>query len=138
MLTMNVYKFHGMLQALAFLILYPLGALIAIFRQRIGPSWFYAHIGIQLVATICVFTAVGFVIFTKHKHEQQKKIPQIHRILGKTLVGIILLQYVWAIFGKRFVSWSVWLVIHMILAGLLLTLGWLQIYLGYRIINGTG
>lgn len=67
---MNLYKVHGLLQFIAFFILFPVRAIVAGLRERIGASWRTIHVSTQLLATLLVFAAVSIV------HMGNKKIVQ--------------------------------------------------------------
>ena len=122
---MNLYQIHGLFQVIAFIILFPLGAAIAYFRNRIGPLWRPLHIGIQLLAIAFVFIAYAIVKYanSKKKSSEKKSINQIHKGLGYTVLVFIVLQLIWAFFGKWIVPWMTWYYIHMTLSALIIISG---------------
>ena len=122
---MNLYQIHGIFQVVAFLILFPLGAAIAYFRNSIGPIWRPLHIGIQLLAVTVVFIAYGIVKYanSKKKPHESKPINKLHKGLGYTVITLIILQLLWAFFGKLIVPWMAWYYIHMTLSGLIIISG---------------
>ena len=134
---MSIYTIHKSLQALAFLVLFPLGALTALLRQRIGPSWLMWHIGFQLTASIAVFSAVAIVVFlkpSKQKEEEheENKFNKLHKIIGPLVTLLIVMQLAWAFGGKGIVSLNTWYVLHVVFAILIVGLGWTNLYIGYR------
>lgn len=131
---MNLYQVHGLLQTIAFLVLFPLGALIAYFRNSIGPGWKMFHVGIQLTATLFVFTAVTIVASIK-RDKSTEKINKNHRILGRIVVITIVLQLLWAFFGRNVVNWDTWLTIHMLLSATIIIGGITNIVLGSQLIK---
>lgn len=144
---MSLYKWHALLQVIAFLILLPIGVIIAILRNYIGPGWHWWHVTIQFVATIMIFTAIVLVkiaerMYTQKEDDDKKvtretnKYIKWHKIVGPIVVSLIILQWIWAYFGIKIVgSFNIWLTIHAIIAFLILPLGWLQVYLGYKMHN---
>jgi cytochrome b561 len=122
---MNLYQIHGIFQVIAFLILFPLGAAIAYFRNNIGPIWRPLHIGIQLLAITFVFIAYGIVKYanSKKKQTKEKSINQLHKGLGYTVLILIILQLIWAFFGKLIVPWMTWYYIHITLSALIIVSG---------------
>ena len=127
---MNLYQIHGLFQVIAFIILFPLGAAIAYFRNSIGSIWRPLHIGIQLLAIAFVFIAYAIVKYANSKKKSQsdksyeeKSINQIHKGLGYTVLVFIVLQLIWAFFGKLIVPWMTWYYIHMTLSALIILSG---------------
>lgn len=122
---MNLYQIHGLFQVIAFIILFPLGAAIAYFRNSIGSIWRPLHIGIQLLAIAFVFIAYAIVKYanSKKKSSEKKSINQIHKGLGYTVLVFIVLQLIWAFFGKWIVPWMTWYYIHMTLSALIIISG---------------
>jgi len=131
------YIIHGLLQATAFLILYPLGALVALFRDRIGEHWRPLHISLQLFATFLVFVAVGIVKLAETKKEKEKEAKtgwrKAHTILGPMVVSIIILQLLWAFLGRRMMTdWVLWYRIHMVLSALIILGGVTNVAIAIR------
>ena len=107
---MNLYKLHGLLQMLAFLILFPIGALIALFRDKVGSNWKIFHVTIQMIAILTVVTAYIIIKIAQSKHKNKKQKPKqlinkIHIATGYTVGTFIILQLFWAFFGKSLVDW---------------------------------
>ena len=149
---MNLYLLHGILQAKAFLILFPAGILIAIFRESIGIRWLMYHIVCQVLAALCVFTAVAVMMYAKylenknknqdknkdqdkkkHDHSGSKESFSYHVYLGFAVVGLIVFQLIWAslLRNSSIIPRPIWLRIHILLAVAILAGGWTNIYLGY-------
>lgn len=124
------YQIHGLLQSLVFLILYPLGALIALLRNYIGPSWKIYHVSIQLTASFLFFIAIGIIAYTTYeKPKKESKIRTIHRWNGRLIATLIVFQLFWAYQGRNYVEWTAWYWIHMSLSASIILLGWTNIYL---------
>ena len=133
-LIMNMYQLHGLLQVIAFGVLFPLGALIALFRDSVGDSWRKYHVIIQLAATIMVFAAVTVVHMgdPKDRPKMDASALKYHKIIGPTVVLLIVAQLLWAFKGRDLVEYVTWLNIHMVLSASIITLGLTNIYLGWK------
>lgn len=133
---MNLYQLHGLLQMIAFLILFPIGAMIALFRDKVGSNWKLFHVGTQIIA-ICVVIAAYIVIkYAKSKQKNKKHndkdlINKIHITIGYTIGILIAIQVAWAYLGKRIVDWSTWYTIHMILSACIIVGGIINIIVAY-------
>jgi hypothetical protein len=133
---MNLYYLHGLLQTIAFFVLFPLGALIAYFREHVGSNWKVFHVSIQLLATLLVFSAVIIVISIKKGNKQDKPIiNKVHTKLGPLIVLVIIIQLVWAFLGRKLVDWTTWYNTHMILSGLIITGGITNVILGMKMMS---
>ena len=142
---MNSAQIHGLMQFVAFAIIFPLGGAIALFRNSLGSWWLRAHIILQTIGTLLVFAAIVIIKWNhSHNHDSTKDVPiltelKLHRILGPIIVLLLVAQWTWAIVAKRYLSasltWDRWLAIHMILAVSIVGLGWVQVYLGIRMKN---
>ena len=145
----NLYMLHGILQTLAFLILFPIGIIIALCKNYIGPRWFILHILFQSFGIICVFTAVILAVYAEslkskinHTNRQEdihvqtpnnkSELPQLHVIFGIVVIILIIKQIIWAVFVRKIINHDLWAKIHLILALLILGFGWTNIYLGYK------
>lgn len=132
-------KLHGLMLATSFLLLFPLGAAIAMFRHHLGSWWFIAHIAVQSVATILVLVAGIIIVVYRYKKSKTQKedrpsiVKQTHRMLGTVLITLLVLQWVWAIMLRNKFDWSVWYNVHITLAALIICIGFIQVYLGSKI-----
>lgn len=139
----NLSAIHGAMQAIAFLVLFPIGGLIALLRRNIGPGWVKYHVFFQLLATFTVFAAGGVQLYkwylrslerkdeaTKTTRKLSKKLLT-HIILGSVVSVLLLIQIIWAYFGRRFVEWTIWYNIHIALASLILSGGIANLWLGW-------
>jgi peptidoglycan biosynthesis protein MviN/MurJ (putative lipid II flippase) len=136
---MNLYQIHGLLQFIAFCILYPLGAGIALFRDKIGIHWKTYHVLIQIIATMIVFIAIATIIYaskTQKKEKEEKKsfLVKLHTTLGPIVILVIVIQLFWAFFGKHFVSWDTWYTTHMMLSGCIILGGITNVLLGMNMV----
>lgn len=136
---MNYYKLHGTLQAIAFLLLFPIGVLIALFRERIGPSWRTYHVIFQLTATLTVVVAISSVVYANRQQpkketseeENPSALRRIHKILGPIVASLILVQLLWAFFGRKLMmDWNRWYQIHITLSGSILLGGITNVLIG--------
>lgn len=137
---MNFYELHGLLQMLAFFILFPIGAAIAFFRDRVGPSWKQYHVAFQLTATFVVFLAVSSVLYAKSQDKekqthtntqtQENKIRRAHKILGPIVVSVIVIQLFWAYQGRKLVEWNTWYITHMAFSAFIILGGITNVILG--------
>ena len=122
--NMNPFQIHGIIQLVVFLILFPIGAIVALLRYKIGPGWRRIHVSIQLTGVALYLTAVSiaFIANQKRKITMQERpfIKQLHIWLGRTVGSLILLQVIWAFFGRGWVMWDTWYVVHMILSSLII------------------
>lgn len=134
---MSPYQIHGLLQSIVFFILYPLGALIAVFRNQIGPSWRPYHVGIQLTASVLFFIAISIVAYASYGKPKEKssQIRTLHRWNGRLIALLIVTQLFWAYQGRNYVEWMTWYYVHMSLSASILLLGWTNIYLARMILK---
>lgn len=141
-MTLTLYEAHGILQFIAFAILFPIGALVAglrnIISERTSLNWKTLHVTIQLTAVALVLCAVILIAIAKYKNtlgqrkEEDNKMKKIHKIIGPILLALILIQLVWAYKGKTLVEWNTWLYIHMMLSGTIITLGIFNVYVAFK------
>ena len=139
----TLYTLHGLLQASAFLLLFPIGILIALSKAYIGNRWFILHIIFQTLGICCVFTAIALMAYAQYlktkaqnaKPAETKKPLPTHVIVGIIIVILIILQVIWAVFLRHTINREIWVNIHILLAILILTLGWTNLYLGYALYN---
>lgn len=139
----TLYTVHALLQAKAFLVLFPIGIIIALCKTFIGPSWFMLHIIFQSLGVFCVFAAIAFMAYAQYLKNKTKepnsKTPEIskpiptHVIVGIIIVCLIIAQLIWAVFLRHVINREIWVLIHIILAILILGLGWTNLYLGYNL-----
>lgn len=130
---MNLFAVHGILQLIAFGVLFPLGVLVALFREYVGPRWFILHMSLQSAATILMVIAITIAGFAGSSEKEHVEIHvPTHIIVGYTLVGLVCAQIIWAVFFRHTVNRPLWYVIHMCFAAAIIGLGWLNVYLGYR------
>lgn len=125
------FAIHGILQLVIFLGLYPMGALVAIFRESIGPSWRRLHISLQMTASLLFLLSAGIVGYGLQRSnvsvQDMKPIMKTHIYLGRTLVVLVLAQLLWAFYGRRLVDWTRWYSVHMMFSAMILLGGWINI-----------
>lgn len=124
------------MQAAAFLVFFPIGNAVAVFRSYLGPWWLKVHLISQFVATFLVLGSVT-LIASKGEHftsenKEKEKYNKAHHILGPIVVSLIVLQWIWALLVRGHVAWDTWFKVHMALAILVMTSGWSQIYIGWQ------
>lgn len=134
---MSPYQIHGIIQLLVFLILFPSGAIVALLRDKIGPSWRRIHVTIQLTATFLFIVAISLALYLGYNRvpEKDTKLQKTHRTLGRIIAGCILLQIIWAFFGRGWVMWDTWYTIHMILSALIILGGFTNIMIAYMMMK---
>ena len=124
---MSPFQIHGLIQLLVFLILFPTGVTIALLRDKIGPSWRRIHVTIQLTGVALYLVAVSIAFYANQQRnvstQDKPFINQLHIWLGRTVGTLILLQVIWAFFGRSWVMWDTWYVIHMTLSALIILSG---------------
>lgn len=134
---MNLYQIHGLLQLIAFLVLFPIGGAIALMRNSIGPNWLKYHMFFQLSAAACVFTGAALAAYAgkkKDHDDKDHKEPRVHVFhiwIGRITVTLVFLQLVWAFFGRYLVSSYMWYLTHVTMAVLIILGGFTQIFLAY-------
>lgn len=107
---------HGTLQQLAFFVLFPIGAVIAIARHHIGDGWLKYHVFFQLFATITVLMAVALQFVKRRKRDTKDPKMLSHIALGSAVTLLLILQVMWAFFGRHLTDWMTWYRIHIALA----------------------
>lgn len=130
---MNLYQIHGIINSTVFLLLLPIGIIIAALRNYIGPEWLKWHVFFQLTSVILLIISGSLVFYANRNHKKQKEISKnrkLHKIIGPTILSLLFLQIFWAYYGKYLVSYNIWLMIHAGFGISILGLGWYQIYLG--------
>ena len=134
-INMTPYQIHGLIQLLVFLILFPTGATIALLRDKIGPSWRRIHVTIQLTGVALYLTAVSIAFYANQKRnvltQDKPFINQLHIWVGRTVGTLILLQVIWAFFGRSWVMWDTWYAIHMTLSALIILGGLTNITIAF-------
>lgn len=146
--NINLTELHGWMQRIAFLVLFPIGGAIALFRHKIGDGWLKYHVFFQLLATCVVYAAIGVQLYKWHLRKQQQSPKEqkkpikfsplllTHVILGSIVSGVILLQIIWAYVGRRYVFWTTWYYVHVALACVIVVGGITNLYLGHKITHG--
>ncbi len=133
---MNLFHIHGILQIIIFAVLYPLGAVIALMRQTIGPSWRRYHVGIQLVATTMLFISITLVSFAIHYTPSSAKtdshILRHHILIGRIIIALVAIQLFWAYLARSYLPWTVWYYIHIVISFAIITGGLYNIYIARR------
>lgn len=137
-MTTNIYQVHGILQALAYLIFFPLGILMAVLRDYVGPSWFELHIIFHTLGLACTLIAVAIIEIGEKKKSEESKNKQVskyqkyHTSLGPVIITIVLLQFLWAIIGRKVVRRDIWFIGHITLSALILIGGWTNIFFAWK------
>lgn len=133
---MSLYKIHGLLQLLAFLVLFPIGGLIALLRNSIGPKWLIYHIFFQVTAAFCVFVGAALAAYAGKKKRENTKdkhpfVNTLHIWIGRIIVTLLFLQLLWAFIARHFVSPAIWYLAHVTMATFIILGGFTQIFLAY-------
>jgi len=131
---LNLFAIHGILQVLTFVILFPIGIFIALFREKIGKNWFILHITIQSLASLSVFLAlivINIALKNKEKEDtESNKKPSLHVRIGTVIIYLVIFQLLWATIMRNIISRSIWYIIHILTAITIIILGWINIYYG--------
>jgi len=137
---LNLFAIHGILQVLTFVILFPIGIFIALFREKIGKNWFILHVTIQSLASLNVFLALIVInIALKNKEKKEKKEkedtesnkkPSLHVRIGTVIIYLVIFQLLWATIMRHIISRPIWYIIHILTAITIIILGWINIYYG--------
>lgn len=136
---------HGILQTIAFLVVLPIGALIAILRRQIGEGWLKYHVAFQLTGVAIVFIAGGIQLYKWHL--QRKNAPKdaeapptkrklspkilIHIILGSLVSLVLIVQLFWAFLGRRYFEWMTWYYVHVALSSFIIAGGVTNLWIGW-------
>ncbi|KAI3331422.1 CBD9-like protein [Xylariaceae sp. AK1471] len=80
---------HGLLLALAFMVLFPAGAVVLNTGYRMA---FKAHVALQLVATLSVLVGVIFIAWPVVKNDGFKTLLDGHPLFGTILVVLVITQ----------------------------------------------
>lgn len=131
----TIIQAHAALQLIAFLVFFPIGSMFALYRERIGSSWFMYHVLFQSLGTMSVIIAVALAVAHSRGESSTKRVTEsrwkrLHRANGYLLVSVLAFQWLWAVVVRRYIEWNIWLNVHMVLATLLFILAFIQITLG--------
>ena len=157
---MNLFILHGILQSIAFIVLFPLGALVAYFRENIVAIWFPIHVSLQMMGLLVVLIALYVMYVAKkttslpkkeqaaEKQEEKQAEKQaekeegkvstsreLHRFIGPLVVFALFIQFFWAFYGRKIVEWTTWYRIHMMLATIVILGGFTNIFFGIFIVS---
>jgi cytochrome b561 len=137
---MSPYQIHGLLQSIVFLVLFPLGASIALFRRIIGSRWRVMHVSIQLTAITLFMIAISIAYYmgnikNKNTKKHDRQINKLHRYMGRFIFVVIVLQLFWAYQGRKIVSWKVWYYIHMLLSSIIIFSGITNIFIARKMMS---
>ena len=138
---MSLYQIHGLLQSIVFLVLFPLGASIALFRRFIGSRWRVMHVSIQLTAITLFMIAISIAYYMGNiknkgnKKDDDRQINKLHKYMGRFIFIVIVLQLFWAYQGRKIVSWTVWYYIHMLLSSIIIISGITNILIARKMIS---
>lgn len=140
---MTLYQIHGLLQMIVFLFLFPLGATIALFRNKIGPNWRKMHVTIQLTAITLFLIAISLAYYSgniKNKgdnkaNKEEKQINKTHKMLGRFIFVLVMSQLLWAFYGRNLVNWMTWYYIHMALSSLIILSGITNVLIALKMVN---
>ncbi len=136
-MKISIYAVHGILNTLAFIVILPLGAIIALMRNCIGPSWYNYHVFLQLTGMLFVFIASSLVLYKKitnknNPKEEENIYKKYHKIIGPIIVTLVFIQLLWATMIKKYVNKPLWYIVHGILALLIIVGGWVNVALARK------
>ncbi|GAQ79917.1 hypothetical protein KFL_000410160 [Klebsormidium nitens] len=120
------YKAHGWMMWVAFGVLFPLGIMTARYGKRWDPYWFWAHVGIQILA-VCVATAAGGIALARFKSG-----PLLHKNVGLSVLILIWIQPVLGLLRphKGTLLRLPWFFLHWLLGTTAVVLAWINIFWG--------
>lgn len=132
---------HGSLMSISFLILLPIGILLALFGKSLGPRWFTMHwIFNSVLAGSCIFVAFILVVYA---HIQYNITPHFsfnfHSIFGLIIVLLVYLQISAGVivhfFDRTKTLEKIVLIFHKIFGRVIITSGIINIYYGLMFYN---
>ncbi|KAJ4300103.1 hypothetical protein N0V88_002772 [Collariella sp. IMI 366227] len=144
--ALNYRRIHGILAALAFLVLFPVGGVIV----RIVPARFAALVhGIFQGVALCVWlvaAGLGIMVVNKVKITGggllQHPSTNYHPIIGLVLLGILILQPIFGVVHhvmyRSVPKRQVWSYLHLFTGRVGITLGIVNGYLGLYISSASG
>ena len=136
---------HGSLMFIAWIVLVPLGIIIARYFKNIGHSWFLAHSIILSLA--CLATIIsGFVIFwgmwpSTTFHNKRDKVALTHASIGVIILGLVFIQPILGLFANFYYDAKRLFIpifpdkIHWIIGRILLILSIVNIGIGITIFD---
>ncbi|KAI1379813.1 hypothetical protein F4677DRAFT_464052 [Hypoxylon crocopeplum] len=80
---------HGFLLCVAFMVLYPGGAVISILKRR---NWFRMHVGMQILGSVACLVGVALQAWPLGRAGMWRRILDAHPFLGTLLVCLVLAQ----------------------------------------------
>jgi len=138
----KLFTIHKYIMIITFYILLPIGMTFAIFRSKIGTTWYTYHKHIMLSVLLLAFIGISISLYAKDL-EGEKNIHSLstrHGLIGILLVILLLLNIGWAIVVRRYVkdegSWltrPMWLNGHRVFGTLIVITLIYNLYLGNKI-----
>jgi hypothetical protein len=144
-MKVDLFQVHGTLQVLAFAVLFPIGILVALFRNYIGVHWFVLHVCIQLAASATAILALVVVMVAVHQRDSNKDKDKtkhvvvkstktsLHVIVGYSVFALIVFQVIWAMALRNVIPRYIWYIVHMAIAVGIIVGGWTNLYLGTQL-----
>ncbi|KAJ6710722.1 CYTOCHROME B561 AND DOMON DOMAIN-CONTAINING PROTEIN [Salix koriyanagi] len=129
---------HGILNAVSWGVLLPIGAVTARYLrhvQALGPAWFYAHAGIQLSALL--IGAVGFSIGIRLGELSPGVVYGLHRKLGFAAFSIGALQTLALLFRPKTTNKfrKYWKSYHHFVGYACVVLGVVNVFQGFEVMG---
>ncbi|KAK2648514.1 hypothetical protein Ddye_016003 [Dipteronia dyeriana] len=132
---------HGTLNAIAWGILLPIGAVTARYLrhvQSLGPSWFYVHSGIQLIGFF--LGTVGFAMGIRLGELSPGVVYSMHRKLGFTAFSLGALQTLALLFRPKTTNKfrRYWKSYHHFVGYACVVLGVVNVFQGFEVMGEGG
>ncbi|KAK0590140.1 hypothetical protein LWI29_023158 [Acer saccharum] len=132
---------HGTLNAIAWGVLLPIGAVTARYLrhvQSLGPSWFYVHSGIQLIGFF--LGTVGFALGIRLGDLSPGVVYSIHRKLGFAVFSLGALQTLALLFRPKTTNKfrKYWKSYHHFVGYACVVLGVVNVFQGFEVMGEGG
>lgn len=132
----TLIQVHGSLMSIAFLILLPIGILLALFGKSMGRKWFVMHwIFNGILAGSCIFVSFIIVIYAHVKYNLTTHFSfNFHSIFGLIIVLLVYIQISAGIivhfYDRTKILERLILIFHKIFGRLIFIFGIINIYYG--------
>jgi len=96
-------KIHGILMFISFLVLTPIGSVLARFGKALGPLWFRLHIALQTLAMLLVFAGLNLAVqFVTLRDPSSPHFNSAHAKLGIIVFLALLFSPIFGVLADMF------------------------------------
>jgi hypothetical protein len=96
-------KIHGILMFISFLVLTPIGSVLARFGKALGPLWFRLHIALQTLAMLLVFAGLNLAVqFVTLRDPSSPHFNSAHAKLGIIVFIALLFSPIFGVLADMF------------------------------------